>query len=53
MLWLIVCADNKIGAEGAKAIGEALKTNETVTDVDLSRKKMIYLFVEMLCSSWK
>ena len=42
MLWLFV-EGNKIGAEGAKAIGEALQTNETVTVVDLSRKKMIYL----------
>ena len=44
MLWLFVAVNN-IGAEGAKAIGEMLKTNETVTFVDLSRKKMIYLLL--------
>ena len=38
MLWLFV-ADNKIGTEGAKAIGEMLKTNKIVTCVDLSREK--------------
>ena len=29
-------ADNKIGDAGAKAIGEALKTNKTLTVVSLS-----------------
>ena len=38
MLWLFV-EGNNIGAEGAKAIGEMLKTNETVTVVDLSSEK--------------
>ena len=31
-------ADNGIGAEGAKALAEALKVNTTVTSIDLSCK---------------
>ena len=33
---VVVFLGNKIGNEGAKAIGAALMTNETVTTVDLS-----------------
>ena len=33
-----VCVDNSIGAEGAAALGEALKSNTTVTTLDLSSK---------------
>ena len=35
---LITMKNNKIGDEGAKAIGEALKTNTTLTEIDLSIK---------------
>ena len=31
---------NKIGDEGAKAIAEGLKTNKTLTEIDLSDKMM-------------
>jgi len=31
-------ADNKIGAEGAKALAEALKVNTTVTSINLQGK---------------
>lgn len=31
-------ADNEIGAEGAKALAEALKVNTTVTSIDLEGK---------------
>ena len=44
--------NNKIGAEGAKAIGEALKINATLTELDVSDqifnqlelKNMTFLF---------
>ena len=35
-LYYFLVTDNKIGAEGAKAIGEALKTNEILIDLGLS-----------------
>ena len=35
-MWWLSIAGNFIDAEGAKAIGEALKTNETLIDVNLS-----------------
>ena len=34
-LFINLFIDNKIGYEGAKAIGEALKTNTTLTEIDL------------------
>ena len=37
----VVFLGNKIRTDGAKAIGEALKTNETVTTVDLDCEKYI------------
>ena len=36
MVWL---ADNKIGDEGARGLGDALKTNTTLTTLDLSREQ--------------
>ena len=43
---VVVFSANDIGAEGAKAIGEALKAkaNETVTTVDLMSEKY-YIFI--------
>ena len=32
--------DNKIGDEGAKAIGEALKVNTSLTEIDLGHNKI-------------
>ena len=32
-LWMV--ADNSIGPEGAKALGEGLKENKTLTSLDL------------------
>ena len=34
-----MCADNDIGAEGAKELGEALKLNTTITTLDLGCMK--------------
>jgi hypothetical protein len=30
------CTDNQIGTEGAEALAEALKANNTITAIDLS-----------------
>ena len=36
IVFLLSCVmDNRIGDEGAKTIGEALKTNTTLTDIDI------------------
>ena len=42
---VVVFLGNGIGAEGAKAIGEALKTNKTVTTVNLGGEKC-FLFMK-------
>ena len=41
---VVVFLVNGIGDEGAKSIGEMLKTNETVTTVDLMSEKY-YIFI--------
>ena len=40
----VVFLGTYVGVEGAKAIGEALKTNETVTTVDLSCEKCYFIY---------
>jgi hypothetical protein len=39
----IAHADNQIGVEGARALAEALKTNETLTHVDASCKDLCFV----------
>jgi hypothetical protein len=34
-----MCTDNDIGDEGAKGLGEALKLNSTITELDLGGMK--------------
>ena len=38
---VVVFLGNNIGAEGAKAIGAMLKTNKTVSTVNLSSEKIL------------
>ena len=33
--WCASCADNTLGAEGGKVVGEALKVNKTLLHLDL------------------
>ena len=35
LLWVFFCSleDNELGAEGGKAIGEALKVNKSITNI--------------------
>jgi hypothetical protein len=41
-----MCIDNDIGAEGAKALGEALKLNSTITELNLKCiKHFFYSFM--------
>ena len=42
---VLFCADKNLTAYDALAIGEALKTNETVTIVDLHCKKMLPFYL--------
>ena len=36
---------NRIGAEGAKGLGEALKLNTTLTTLDLASMKLSYIYL--------
>ena len=38
-----MCTGNRIGAEGAKGLGEVLKLNTTITTLDLSGTKPLII----------
>ena len=42
MIYLLTFIDNNIGDEGAKAIGEVLKTNTTLSEISLYITTIIF-----------